>query len=367
LPAINTRDCWFLTGPTASGKTAVGVALARRIGAEIVSMDSMALYRGMDIGTAKPSARQRQAVRHHLLDVLEPHADYSLAQYLAAAAAAVAEIRGRGREVLFVGGTPLYLKGLLRGIFAGPTADWELRRRLLDEAREKGPLWLHGRLLAVDPAAAQRLHPNDTRRLLRAIEVFEKTGQPISRLQKQFDVGRPADQCRVFVLDWPAAQLAARIDRRVEAMFAAGLVEEVRVAFRSFRSAKGTVPFSAAENRDSPPAAENRDSPPAAENRDSPPAAENRDSPPAAENRDSPLGRTARQAVGYREVIEHLAGRRELAETIELVKLHTRQLAKRQRTWFRSLSECRFVPVTGQIDAGEVASQIAETGRHVID
>ncbi|HEV3024287.1 MAG TPA: isopentenyl transferase family protein, partial [Pirellulales bacterium] len=124
-------DCWFLTGPTAAGKTAVGLELARRLEAEIVSLDSMALYRRLDIGTAKPTAGERLAVRHHLIDLIEPSDDFSLARYLAAAQEAVSDIRGRGRQVLFVGGTPLYLKALLRGIFQGPAADWRLRQELL--------------------------------------------------------------------------------------------------------------------------------------------------------------------------------------------------------------------------------------------
>ncbi|MBU4399549.1 MAG: tRNA (adenosine(37)-N6)-dimethylallyltransferase MiaA, partial [Planctomycetes bacterium] len=222
------RDCWFLSGPTASGKSAVGVELARRIGAEIVSLDSMALYRGMDIGTAKPTDRQRRSVPHHLIDVIEPWEEYSLAMYVEASERIAAEIAGRGRRTLFVGGTPLYLKGLLRGIFRGPPADWQLRRRLADQSQEHGGDWLHRRLLEVDPASAARLHPNDSRRLIRALEVFEKTGRPISELQRQFEVGRPASECRVFVLDWPRAELHARIERRVEEMFVAGLVDEVR-------------------------------------------------------------------------------------------------------------------------------------------
>jgi tRNA dimethylallyltransferase len=304
-------DCWFLTGPTAAGKTGVGVELARRIGAEIVSLDSMALYRGMDVGTAKPTAQQRTAVPHHLIDLIEPHEEFSLAQYLQAAHACIGQIRARGREVLFVGGTPLYLKGLLRGIFQGPPADWEFRQRLRQEARQQGSESLHRRLAAVDPAAAARLHPHDTRRLIRALEVYEKTGRPISGWQRQFQVGRPADACRVFVLSWPRDVLRARIDRRVEQMFAAGLVAEVRGLLG------GPLPMS----------------------------------------------RTARQAVGYREVIEHLCGQRALAETIDLVRLHTRQLAKRQGTWFRSLSECRPLPVSDPLDAVEIAERIVEAGR----
>ena len=304
-------DSWFLTGPTAAGKTGGAVELARRIGAEIISMDSMALYRDMDIGTAKPNAAQRQAVPHHLLDVLDPSEQCSLAWYLDAAERQAEQIRARGHEVLLVGGTPLYLKGLLRGIFQGPPADWTLRHRLQAEAQGQDAAWLHGKLSAVDPVSAGRLHPNDSRRLIRALEVFELTGRPISQWQQQFEQGRRADQCRVFVLDWPRPELNERIDRRVDAMFAAGLVEEVR----------GLMALP------------------------------------------QPLGKTARQAVGYGEVIEHLEGRFRLAETVERVKTRTRQLAKRQGTWFRSLSECRFVSLSGPIDPDVVAGEIAAIGR----
>jgi tRNA dimethylallyltransferase len=265
----------------------------------------------MNIGTAKPDAHERQLAPHHLIDVLEPDQEYSLARYLSAAWECIREIKSRGREVLFVGGTSLYLKGLLRGIFEGPPADWDLRRQLEEEARQAEPGLLHRRLAGVDPSAAERLHPNDTRRLIRALEVYLKTGRPISVLQAQFEVGLPADACRNFVLDWPRRELYARIDRRVERMFAAGLVEEVRRLLCSSR----------------------------------------------------PPSKTARQALGYREVLEHLEGRRDLPQTVELVKTHTRQFAKRQGTWFRSLSECRFVAVDGSIGPAEVARQIQEAAR----
>jgi len=303
-------QCWFLTGPTASGKSAVGVELARRLDAEIISMDSMALYRSMDIGTAKPTAEQRRSAPHHLIDVFDPHEECSLAQYVEAAGRAAEAIASRGRRALFVGGTPLYLKALLRGIFQGPPADWTLRRRLADAARRHGERWLHEQLAQVDPASAARLHPNDQRRIIRALEVYEKTGRPISEWQRQFDIGRPAEDCRVFVLHWPKPELDARIDRRVEAMFAKGLIDEVRGLMA----------------------------------------------------RPTPLSRTARQAVGYREVIEHLEGLRGFAETVELVQRRTRQLAKRQNTWFRSLSECRFVPAADPFDPQAAANRIERLG-----
>jgi tRNA dimethylallyltransferase len=181
---------------------------------------------------------------------------------------------------------------------------------MIYEAREH-PTLLHQRLQAIDPAAAARLHPNDQRRVIRAIEVHHLTGTPISTLQQQFEIGRPADECRVFVLDWSRPVLHERINRRVEAMFAAGLVDETRRLLEAAR----------------------------------------------------PLGRTARQAVGYREVIEHLQGQHTLAETIELVKLRTRQFAKRQLTWFRSLSECRSVALAEPLDAPSIARRILEEGQ----
>jgi tRNA dimethylallyltransferase len=302
---IAPHEPWYLTGPTASGKTRVGLELAQLLGAEIISLDSMALFRGMDIGTAKPTTWERQQVAHHLIDVIEPHQDFSLAQYLEAAHRCAAEIRERGHQVLYAGGTPLYLKGLLRGVFEGPPADWTIRSHLLEAAQANGPDFLHRELAKIDPASAARLHPNDTRRLIRALEVYRKTGQPISELQRQFDRGRSAAECRVFVLDWGRDALCRRIDRRVDQMFAEGLVEEVRHLLAG----------------------------------------------------SEPLSRTARQAVGYREVIEHLEGVRGLPETIDLVKLHTRQLAKRQMTWFRSLSECRFVKVAEPFDPAALAGE----------
>lgn len=310
MTGISARDCWFLTGPTAADKTAVGIELALLLGAEVISMDSMALYRGMDLGTAKPTPQERARVPHHLVDVIEPHEEYSLARYVEAARACAAGIRARGREPLFVGGTPLYLKALLRGIFRGPQADSDLRRRLEDESRRHGPEVLHRRLAEVDPVSGARLHPNDTRRVIRALEVHTLTGTPISQLQRQFDVGRPAEACRVLVLDWPREEINGRIDRRVDQMFAAGLVEEVRGLLAGPR----------------------------------------------------PLSKTARQALGYREVIEHLAGARDLTDTIAMAKTHTRQFSKRQGTWFRSLSECRFVAVAGDIGPAEVARRVAAAG-----
>ena len=303
-------EAWFLTGPTAAGKSAVALELAKRIGAEIISLDSRAVYRGMDIGTAKPTLAERRAVPHHLIDIVEPEDEFSVAQYLAAARKAVDDIRGRGRQVLFVGGTPMYLKALLRGLFDGPTADPELRDELADLAQREGSARLHSILAEIDPAAAAKLHPNDTRRLIRAIEVHRRSGQPISGQQREFKLALPAEAGRVFVLDWPRATLHERINARVDAMFAAGLVEEVRGLLKQ----------------------------------------------------DGPIGRTAAQAVGYREVIAHLQTGGDLTETIELAKRRTRQFAKRQLTWFRSLSECRWLAAGDRFGPAVIAEQIAAIG-----
>jgi tRNA dimethylallyltransferase len=306
------RTAWYLTGPTAAGKTAVGIELAKRIDAEIISLDSMAIYRGMNIGTAKPSEKERAAIPHHLIDLIEPAEEFSIAQYLEASERIAEEIQQRGKQVLFVGGTALYLKALLRGLFSGPPADWNFRRELEELARVEGSHVLHERLQSVDPPAAAKLHSNDVRRIIRALEVHATTGQPISSFQQHFDLGRSAEECRVFVLDWPREQLEGRMRKRVDAMFNAGLLEEVTGLLA--KTEESTAVF----------------------------------------------GRTARQAVGYREVLEYVRGERDLAATIDLVKLRTRQFAKRQLTWFRGLSECRWIKVSEPLDPSTTASEIAE-------
>ena len=304
----STIDCWYLSGPTASGKTGIALDLAELLNAEVISMDSMTLYRDMDIGTAKPTAEQRRSVPHHLLDILSPTEDYSVSNYLETVRRKVAEIRERGREALFVGGTPLYLKALLRGIFQGPPADWEFRQQVEEEIKAVGLVALHKRLTQVDPLSAAKLHPNDKRRIIRALEVCRATGQPISHLQTQFEEGLPAEQCKVFVLQWPREVLHQRINARVDVMFAAGFVDEVNDLLARYGS----------------------------------------------------LGRTASQAVGYCEVIAHVRGERDLVSTIEAVKARTRQFARRQETWFRSLSECRTVPLEKPLDDRETAKRILE-------
>ncbi len=297
--------------------------LAERLQAEIVALDSMTLYRGMDIGTAKPSAEEQSRVRHHLINILDPHEEFSLAEYLSEAEAACRGIISRGKIPLFVGGAGLYLRGLLRGVFEGPPANWEIRQRLERLAQLEGPDSLFGQLQRVDPVSAQRLHPNDQRRIIRALEVFEILGQPLSSLQQQGlkpDEERPA---HVYWLSPPRDWLYRRIDDRVENMFALGLITEVRNLIA----------------------------------------------------RPQPLSHTARQGLGYKEVIDWLESNRpeEFSKTIsstddksrssfnklkDTIQTRTRQFAKRQTTWFRNLNECHPIVIRGNEHPDAIADSI---------
>lgn len=315
MPQIDPTTFWCLSGATASGKTAVALSLAARLDAEVLSLDSMAVYCGMDIGTAKPTAAQQAQVPHHLIDLIAPSEEFSVAQYLELASKRVDEIIARGKTPLFVGGTPMYLKCLLRGLFEGPPADWALREEIEAELAQFGGAALHQRLTQVDPLAASAIHPNDTRRIVRALEVYRATGEPISHQQMEFEDARPAEACRVFVLRRDREEQHRRIEQRVEAMIAEGLVEETRTL----------VAEGVAEGR-------------------------------------AALGRTASQAVGYREVLDHLAGEYDEREMIDRIKARTRRFSKRQGTWFRSLSECRFVDVTDDDTPDAIADSIAGAG-----
>lgn len=282
-------DCWFLSGPTASGKSSLAIPLARRLGAEIVSVDSMAVYRGLDVGTAKPTPEQRQAVPHHLLDVVSPSEPYSVARWLADAAAAIADCRSRGRRILFVGGTPLYLRALRDGLAPLPPADPGIRAALAAEAEQRGPESLHARLATIDPIAAARIHPRDAKRIMRALEVAQVTGRPLS--EAFAPAADPIFERRLMVVDVPRTALYRRIDQRVLRMFSDGLVDETRAAL----AAPGGI------------------------------------------------GPTASQAAGYAETIALLEGRVDVAEAVRSTQLRTRQLAKRQLTWLRSFAGATWI------------------------
>jgi tRNA dimethylallyltransferase len=304
-------DARILTGPTGSGKSSLALELAERLNAEIVCMDSMTLYRGMDIGTAKPTAAEQARVPHHLLDVLDPWESGSVAWWLERAAEACRLIRGRNRCPLFVGGTPFYLKALRCGLFEAPPVDPAVRQKLEAEAGRLGNEAFHRRLADVDPTAAARLHPNDVRRVVRALEVYESTGRPISDMQQTWDA--PPDvglRIACVYLDWPRDELYRRIDARVSAMLASGWVEEIDRLRRLPR----------------------------------------------------PLSKEAAAALGYRELLSHPAGVRVSDEVVESIRLRTRQFAKRQLTWFRNLPNCTPIDPRRPGVVGELATTFSRSG-----
>jgi tRNA dimethylallyltransferase len=279
-----------IVGPTAAGKTALSLALARRLGAEIVSADSRQVYRGMDIGTAKPTAAERAAAPHHLIDVVDPDEEFSLATYQDMATQAIAAIAARGRLPLVVGGTGQYLAALLQGWQLPRVApDPELRARLEREAAQQGAVALHDRLARVDPEAAASILPSNVRRVIRALEVFELTGRPIS---EQRAMRAPPYRTATIWLTLAAERLYARIDVRVDAMVAAGLVEEVRgLVARGFG---WELP--------------------------------------------------AMSGLGYREFRPYLAGEAALAEAVQRLKYDTHAFARRQKSWFARLPNVTQLP-----------------------
>lgn len=312
LEAEILRQCWFLCGPTACGKSAVALVLAPRLGAEIIGLDSMTLYRGMDIGTAKPTPKERTQVPHHLFDLLEPHEEFSVAAYLRAAEPCCRDILSRGKTPLFVGGTGMYLRAVLRGVFEGPPAQPALRKQWVAEAALHGPDRLHARLAEIDPVAASRLHPHDLRRIIRALEVYEVMGQPLSALQEQAPLPPELRPSQVFWLDPPRKWLHERINQRVIQMLDAGWLAEVQ----------------------------------------------------GLRARPLPLSHTARQALGYKELLDWLDERpqRPWESVVTQIQIRTRQFAKRQITWFRHLVECRRVPITGLESPAEIAHRLLEAG-----
>jgi len=270
-----------ILGPTGSGKTSLSVALGRRFDGEIVSCDSVAVYRGLEIGSAKPSAEQRTLVPHHLLDVVDPDAFYTAGDYSRAARKAIEGIVGRGRLPIVTGGTGLYLRALLQGLFPGPQRSAPLRDRLLRKAETRGPLTLHRILKRLDPASAARIHANDTAKVIRAIEVTLAASRPMSEAWKQGREALTGYRVLRLGLDPLRSQLYERINARARAMFAQGLIEETRELITRY----GRVPVL--------------------------------------------------DSLGYRQAVQHLAGVLTLEQAIAAAGQGHRNYAKRQLTWFR--------------------------------
>lgn len=271
----------FLVGPTAVGKSAVALELVQLVDLEIVSADSMQVYRGMDIGTAKPSPAERALVPHHLIDVCEVSDVFDVKQFIEMASRIIDGIHSRGKKALVVGGTGLYIRALRHGLFEGPSRNEELRERL----EKMSAVQLFEELERLDPATAQRIDRHNPRRLVRALEVFHESGQPISELQKEWGRDKDSDAAvpAGFMLDRDRKDLHTRIERRIDQQIASGWLDEVR----------------------------------------------------QLRERGLEKNPTAMQAAGYRELTAHLRGELSLAEAVVLIKTRTRQLAKRQLTWFR--------------------------------
>jgi tRNA dimethylallyltransferase len=296
----------IVAGPTASGKTACAVELALRLGGEVVSADSMQVYRGMDILTAMPTREEMRGVKHHMLGVADPREKFSAAAYREQAMQCVADIRAQGGVPILCGGTGLYIDALTRPMGFGERGSDEIRAELGVIAQKPGGREaLHAMLRAVDPESAARLHPNDVRRVVRAIEIHRLTGRTQTE-QALYDAQRegPFDE-RMFVLDWPREELYRRIDLRVDKMLAAGLVDEVRRLM-------------------------------------------------ADGDNDS----TAKQAIGYKEIAAALRGECTMEAAVMTLKQVTRNYAKRQLTWFRRDPRARWVPASGR-SAADIADEIA--------
>ncbi|MCG3156264.1 MAG: tRNA dimethylallyltransferase [bacterium] len=293
-----------IAGPTAVGKTEVALALARRLPAEIVSADSRQIYRGMDIGTAKPSAAQLRQAPHHFIDIRNPDEWYTAGEYGRAARGVVGEIMQRGRTPLVVGGSGFYLQALLEGFSAALPSDLRLRAQLQQRLQDEGAPALHRELAQIDPAAAARLHPNDGHRLVRALEVHRLSGLTLTELQ-QHASEPPAFRYRFFCLTLERHRLYERIDRRVLAMLEAGLLEECRQLL-----ARGYSPQL-----------------------------------------------NALQTVGYQEAFQFLNGEISHEEMVTLIQRHSRQYAKRQLTWFRRRPHCEWLAV----EESDLPAQAAES------
>ena len=284
---MNRPRLIVIVGPTASGKSRLALALARQLNGEILSVDSMQVYRGMDIGTSKPSLEDRCLVPHHGIDLVDPQVEFTVAMYRQYAAVTLQAIAARGRTPILVGGTGLYVRAVLDGLCSAPPGDPAIRRALA----AKPPEVLHAQLQQIDPASAQRIHPHDLRRIIRALEVYQQSGRPLSAWQQDTQGLAAAWSVEVFGLDWPRETLYRRIDERVTRMWQQGLVDEARQVY------------------------------------------------------EDGVGRTAAQALGYKTLFSVFSGDHPLDQAADAIRLETRQYARRQLTWFRRDGRIRWVPV----------------------
>ncbi|MBN1793517.1 MAG: tRNA (adenosine(37)-N6)-dimethylallyltransferase MiaA [Candidatus Omnitrophica bacterium] len=295
----------FIVGPTASGKSEIAVAFAERVNGEIISCDSMQVYRGMDIGTAKPSAEFSERVKHHLIDCIPPSEEYSAARFAREATVLIGQLHASQKVPVVVGGSGLYMKALLDGIFPDKGKDPELRQRLKSRAHREGVEVLYRELGEIDAESASQIHPNDLRRIIRALELCYVTGTRPSALRQEGEGICHRYRCVLFGIAYERSELYARIEKRVEQMFDEGFLDEVR------RLRYNTA-----------------------------------------------IGQTASQALGYKESYDYLRKKIHLNHLKYLVKRNTRRFAKRQLTWFRRDRRIQWINVTSAMDPASVADQL---------
>jgi tRNA dimethylallyltransferase len=298
-------DILLIVGPTASGKTAVGIELAKRLDGEIISADSRQIYQQLSIGTAKPTPEELSQAKHHLVDVVPPDEEFDAARFAALADEVIEELWHKDKLPIVVGGSGFYVKALIDGLFDAPSADEELREQLRQQPKET----LHEILAIIDPTSAEKLHPNDRKRVIRALEVYELTGKTISQLQKEHQQNKKEKYEPLFIgLHYERQQLYRRIERRVDKMIEEGLIDEVESLLETY-----------------------------------------------------PAELNALQTVGYQEIIRYLCGEIDKAEAIRLIKRNTRRYAKRQLTWFRRDERIHWIDVTDLS-----AEEAAETAMNII-
>ncbi|HEX3030655.1 MAG TPA: tRNA (adenosine(37)-N6)-dimethylallyltransferase MiaA [Bacillota bacterium] len=299
----------IIVGPTAIGKTAVGIDIAKLNMGEVISADSMLVYRGMDIGTAKPAKDEMQGIPHHMIDLVNPDEEFTVAMFQARAEELIKEIAERGKAPVVVGGTGLYIRSLTETVsYSSFAVDWEYRKGLNDQANELGSGWLHSQLEKVDPVAAERIHPNDQRRIVRALEVYHFTGKPISYhwKQDQLNPATPKYHLKMYGLTLNRAKLYERINLRVDQMLTQGLVQEV-----SGLLDRGYSPEL-----------------------------------------------VSMKGLGYKEIAAYLRGVCSLEEAVETIKQSTRRFAKRQMTWFRREQNINWIDVEQYDNSTEIAKEI---------
>lgn len=304
LSPLSTPVLIFIVGPTAAGKSEIGMSLAKKLNAEIICCDAMQVYREITIASDKPSAEVRGLIPHHLVDILSVTEDFNMARYRELALPVIQDIQARGKTPLVIGGSGMYMSVLLDGIFEGIAVEEDLREELTEEQKAKGIGFLYGRLKALDKEAANKIHPNDTQRIIRALEVALSTGQSITKLQQKRNGLWGKIPIKIFALNRPREELYQRVETRVDAMFAKGLLEEIKEV--------STLPLSI----------------------------------------------TARKIIGIPEIMGHLNGEYDLERAKYLIKLNTRHYVKRQLTWFRREKRLTWIDIK-QADSNEsVVDQI---------